>query len=536
MQKRPFLRNTLTLLLTLQLLTIAAVYLHYRHTGLTPHRYIGLGIDRIDAENSPIRRQAAMLARTHLLSSRLVKDHIKTYPPGLQMPLPTWRGNGANALRDPVRPRYRNNGEPIALAETGHWSLHEPQTPGLDISVDSTEGLVNAMATVGQGARIALEPGIYTISTPLTLDAVGTAEQPLQLSASRLGEAVLVFKDGGSLRVSEPHWAVTDLIIPGECRKAGCTPPLVLGERAAHFTARNLFVTGVDLLLSSLQEARPHEVALLEGITLLNGQVSAPHLRAREIAVRQISQANQENALITLCPSARAAADCNTTSLAAAAKKVATGGLILIRRGEYRQAAHFRAPGIHLLAEPGARLLGTATEGKGAIVVSASITIEGLECSGIVVADGNGACLRQNRGDVTLLGVHFHHAQMALLSGHEGGRTRIYDSYFHDSGADGNGNLGHNIYINSGQLDFVRSWSLMARNAGHELKSRAVQTRLKDCLIASVNARDSRLVDIPDGGELIMTGCVLGKGPRSENQDMIGFGLEIGGGPPPPPR
>src|SRR6056297_3433035 len=112
MQKRPFLRNTLTLLLTLQLLTIAAVYLHYRHTGLTPHRYIGLGIDRIDAENSPIRRQAAMLARTHLLSSRLVKDHIKTYPPGLQMPLPTWRGNGANALRDPVRPRYRNNGEP----------------------------------------------------------------------------------------------------------------------------------------------------------------------------------------------------------------------------------------------------------------------------------------------------------------------------------------------------------------------------------------------------------------------------------------
>ncbi|MFN2288641.1 MAG: hypothetical protein ABR578_09960, partial [Chromatocurvus sp.] len=163
------------------------------------------------------------------------------------------------------------------------------------------------------------------------------------------------------------------------------------------------------------------------------------------------------------------------------------------------------------------------------------ITIEGLECSGIVVDDGNGACLRQNRGDVTLLGVHFHHAQMAVLSGHEGGHFRIHDSYFHDSGADGRGSLGHNIYINSGQLDFVRSWSLTARNAGHEIKSRAESTRLEDCLVASVNARDSRLVDVPEGGVLEITGCVLGKGPRSENQDMIGYGLEIGERSPPHP-
>ncbi|MFN2289209.1 MAG: hypothetical protein ABR578_12840 [Chromatocurvus sp.] len=70
-------------------------------------------------------------------------------------------------------------------------------------------------------------------------------------------------------------------------------------------------------------------------------------------------------------------------------------------------------------------------------------------------------------------GVHFHHAQMAVLTGHEGGHIRIQDSYFHDSGADGLGNLGHNIYVNSGELTFSRSWSLTARNAGQEIKSTA---------------------------------------------------------------
>ncbi|MFN2289210.1 MAG: hypothetical protein ABR578_12845 [Chromatocurvus sp.] len=217
------MRNTVALLLTLQLLIIALIYLHYRHTGLTPHRYIALGIDIIDTEDSTVRRQAAALARTHLLSRRFIKDPIEIYPPELQMPLPTWRGNGANALRDAVRPRYRDDGQPIALAETDCWSLREPRKPVLDISVDSTEALLIALASIGPGARIALAPSIYSISPTLALAAAGTAQQPMQLSASRLGDAVLVFQDGGFLQINGLHWAVTDLVIRRACREAGCT-------------------------------------------------------------------------------------------------------------------------------------------------------------------------------------------------------------------------------------------------------------------------------------------------------------------------
>lgn len=535
---RVLLRLTLVLLIAVML----PVYLHFRHTGLTPHRYVALGTAALDSDTSYLRQQAAALTRRLTLTSGLLADPVQKYPPDLEMRLPVWRGEGANALRESVRPRYFSDGQPIALTDSNHWLLNPPSLPSHDIVVDSVASLVAALKEARSGTRIILAPGEYVIASPLPLTAHGSAHRPVQLTAARLGEAVLVFRDGGALQVSGPYWAVTDIVMRGECDGRPCSAPMVLGEQADHFTARNLFVTGLTPLLTAGTPAMPLGTALAEGITLLNGTVGntgpehPERLNARSSAIRYITRDTAAQQLITLCAPTHLTMDCDTTSLSSAASQVGVNGLILMRRGDYRQAAHFRTPGVHLLAEPGTRLLDTATDGKGALVVSAPITVEGLECSGISVSDGNGACLRQNRGDVTLRGVHFHHSQMGILTGHEGGNIHIYDSYIHDSGTDGSDQLGHNVYVNSGELRFIRSWSLKARNAGHDIKSRAAHTRLEDCLIASVNARDSRLVDVPDGGELIVTGCVLGKGPRSENQDMIGFGLEIGEGGPPHPE
>ncbi|WP_131917665.1 hypothetical protein [Chromatocurvus halotolerans] len=515
------------------MLSVLTAYLHYRHTGLTPYRYTTLVINTINTDASPIRQRLADVVRRFTLGSGLIKDPLDADPPDLQMPLPTWRGKGANALRETVHPRYRTTGEPIPLADTNLWILHEAQGPTREVPVESTDSLTRALASAAPGDRIILAPGHYAIRSPLTLGGTGSAQQPLQLTAARLGEAILTFKDGGSLRVNGSNWTVSDIVMRRDCGDAPCPAPVELSQRANHFTARNLFVTGASALLEPAKDGGPATTSLAEGITLLNGELSAKSVSPREVAIRRISRARADRQLITLCPTATTATDCDTTSLQDAAKQVAPGGLILLRQGNYRQAAHFQTPGVHLLAEPGARLVDTATGGKGAIVVSADITVEGLECSGITVSSGNGACLRQNRGDVTLMGVHFHHSQMGVLTGHEGGNISIYDSYLHDSGAGGRGNLGHNVYVNSGRLAFIRSWSLMARNAGHELKSRAAHTLIQDSLIASVNARDSRLVDVPDGGALEISGSVLGEGPRSENWDMIGYGLEIRDKTPP---
>lgn len=519
----------LTLILALVVMPTLLVCLHYKHTGLTPHRYVTLVISTIEAPGSPRRQLVADTIRNFTLDSGLIADPVQNFPPDLEMPLPNWRGLGANALRQSVNPRYLPNGEPIALADINLWLLHEPELPMTTYSVENVNELSRAIGLVEPGTRIELQPGTYIVDAPLRLSLSGTSTLPLQLTASHLGEAVLVFRDGGALEIEGAFWNVSDLIVRGECEASPCSGPIVLGDNADNFTVRNLFVSGVASLLqggfSNSESNRP----LAEGITLLNGELVANGPTVRERDLRLISQSSYGNRLIVLCPTPTDAKDCDTNSLEQAAEQVAPDGMVFMRQGVYRQAAHFRKQGVHLLAEPGARLLEVATEGKGALVVSAAIIIEGLECSGIAVSDGNGACLRQNRGDVTLLGVHFHHSEMGLLTGHEGGEISIIDSYFHDNGASARAGSGqnHNIYVNSGQLTFTRSWSLMARNAGHELKSRAAVTALDDCLVASVNSRDSRLVDVANGGVLKITGCVLGEGPRSENWDMIGYGLEI---------
>ncbi|MEZ5490746.1 MAG: chondroitinase-B domain-containing protein [Gammaproteobacteria bacterium] len=522
-------RILFTLILALLVAPPLIVFLHYRYTGLTPHRYASLVVNTIEAPGSPRRQVVADFVRNLTLNSGLIADPIQAFPPDLQMPLPTWRGRGANALRQSVTPRYLPNGQPIALADINRWLLHEPETPMATLSVASVDELTRAIATAEPGTRIVLVPGTYDFDTPLLFSTSGTPRKPLQLTASHLGEAVLAFRDGGELQIEGAYWTLSDLIIRGECGADPCSTLVMLGGEADHFTARNVFVSGVERLLEAGPNGTPANKPLVEGITLINGEVAASGLLVSEWNSRLISQASAEGRLIVLCPTATSASDCDTASLEQAARQVAAGGMILIRQGDYRQAAHFKTPGVHLLAEPGARLLGVATEGKGALVVSASITVEGMECSGIAVNSGNGACLRQNSGDVTLLGVHFHHSEMGLLTGHEGGEISIFDSYFHDNGASVKASPGqnHNIYVNSGRLTFSRSWSLMARNAGHEVKSRAAHTRLDNCLVASVNARDSRLLDVPEGGVLEVSGCVLGEGPRSENWDMIGYGLEI---------
>ena len=65
---------------------------------------------------------------------------------------------------------------------------------------------------------------------------------------------------------------------------------------------------------------------------------------------------------------------------------------------------------------------------------------------------------------------------------------------------------------------------------GHEVKSRAARTVVEACVIASLSARDSRQIDLPNGGDIVIRGNVLGKGPNSDSHEVIGIGLERGRG------
>ena len=78
------------------------------------------------------------------------------------------------------------------------------------------------------------------------------------------------------------------------------------------------------------------------------------------------------------------------------------------------------------------------------------------------------------------------------------------------------------------ELIIRRSRILESKDGGHEVKSRARRTVIEDSVIASLKGLDSRLIDVPNGGELIVRNSVLQEGPLSVNFQLIGYGLERG--------
>ena len=150
--------------------------------------------------------------------------------------------------------------------------------------------------------------------------------------------------------------------------------------------------------------------------------------------------------------------------------------------------------------------------------------IEGLECSGIEVPAFNGACIRLRGRNLTLRNVYFHSSQQGLLSGGEVGEVLVENSRFEDLGAIGRA---HAIYMSGGDHLIVRGSRLLSsRDEGHEIKSRARKTTIESSFIGSKLGRDSRTIDLPNGGDITIVDNVIQKGPNSSNPDLIGIALE----------
>jgi hypothetical protein len=496
------------------------IYLHFASTGATLHRYVSKGVEYLDRDSSPTRH-VAHFARTLLLDTGIAADPTDRFPPVIEIDLPEWRGLGASKFRKDTGPRYANDGSPLAM-NSPQWPIADAYA--LDVvRVSTVDSLKRALSEARPGTEIRLAAGKYLLDSSIGLSTNGSRERPLVLRGESVDSTVIEFADAAKMRVDGSFWTVSDMILRGSCDAEPCSTAIQTSRFADSVTVRNVFATGFTHLVRPIgeQQARLPE-GLIDGVTIIGGNTQSPDHSMTEVAVRELDSEPD----VILCPEADHTTGCTTDHLTTAVRKAPEGGIVLIRTGTYRQAAVLNRDRIHLIAEPGARLFETSTGGKGALVVRRDARIEGLECSHIKVSDGNGCCVRQDSGNVELVGVHFHHSQMGMLTGHKGGEITVTDSYFHDSGYDESGQLGHNIYVNSGTFRFVRSWSLAARNAGHEIKSRADRTTIYGSLIASLNARDSRLIDLPNGGYASIKGSVLGEGPRSENWELIGYGLE----------
>jgi hypothetical protein len=228
------------------------------------------------------------------------------------------------------------------------------------------------------------------------------------------------------------------------------------------------------------------------------------------------------------CPGGAAEPHCRHGSLQEVLDAALPSDRVVLAPGVYAEGAIIGTPDLVLRGEPGAHLRGHPVEGKAALVVKArGVVIEGIECSGIVVPDNNGACIRIEGDDLTVRDVHFHDNQQGILSGPGGGVLVVENSLLERNGF---GGRAHGVYIGKAVETFIfrNNRILATTGAGHGLKSRARRTVIENNVIAGLDGRDSRAIDLPNGGEVVIRDNVLQKGPNSDNVQMIGLALEGG--------
>lgn len=152
--------------------------------------------------------------------------------------------------------------------------------------------------------------------------------------------------------------------------------------------------------------------------------------------------------------------------------------------------------------------------------------VEWIEFSECVVPDHNGAGIRLEGLGLTVQHCHFHHNEMGILCGEYHPCTvRVeYTEFDHHGYGDG---YSHNVYIgNVDSLIFRFNYSHHA-DVGHELKSRAWVNVIEYNRIGNeADGTASREIDLPNGGQAYLIGNVIQQGLQSENNNMVGFGME----------
>ena len=219
------------------------------------------------------------------------------------------------------------------------------------------------------------------------------------------------------------------------------------------------------------------------------------------------------------------------TTPSEAAKAARTGDVIRITAGDYRgDVATWTASRLMICSVGGrARLFadGRSAQAKALWVIAGTdVEIDGIEFHGVKVPDRNGAGIRaEHQGRLVIRDSGFFDNENGILGGHAGSTIAIEHSEFARNGH-GDG-YSHNLYVGDVDLLTVTESFFHEAKVGHNFKSRAKETRVKNSyFMDGPSGTSSYLADFPNGGVVYLRGNLFQKGPKAENDTAIAYGAE----------
>lgn len=170
---------------------------------------------------------------------------------------------------------------------------------------------------------------------------------------------------------------------------------------------------------------------------------------------------------------------------------------------------------------------------KGILVTDTDVTITGFNFYGAWVnpsAGGNGAGIRYQGGNLVINNCYFTDNQDGMLADPvSNGTVTINQSEFYRNGVTSGPMVGytHNLYVDQVAVLDIENSYFHGANYGHEMKSRAAETIVRNTRIADgPTGTASYSIDLPNGGVAKIENVQIQKGPKSENPNMISFGEE----------
>ncbi len=223
-------------------------------------------------------------------------------------------------------------------------------------------------------------------------------------------------------------------------------------------------------------------------------------------------------------------------TLPAAASAARAGDVIEIDAGTYTQGAQWNADNLLIRTAPGAAagsviVSGGTVAGKALFVTDGqNITIDGLRFQNAFVRDQNGAGIRMQGRNLTVLNSSFGKAEHGILVGSSDPESTltVRNSQFHDFySPGGSGVLTHGLYVGNSIGELVVEDSTFSKNVtGHLVKSRALRTTIRDVTLDGRQGTSSYLIDVPEGGQLVVEDSELIKGANSPSNTAIAYGFE----------